>query len=158
MAHVFSGELPRQSALYERMIPSDFLDCYSVESTLSPRHAAEIITDFPKWAQRLVNLRNAIVTPFGLLKEGPPATDKVGFFPVESDTKNELIAGFNDKHLDFRISIMSQHGYIYLATWVRTNNIGGRLYLKSILPFHTMIVRNALARVKAEKQTGPQLP
>jgi hypothetical protein len=58
-----------------------------------------------------------------------------------------LIAGFNDKHLDFRVSVISQNGKIFLATWVHTNNIVGQFYLKVILPFDILIVRNALTRV-----------
>jgi hypothetical protein len=42
---------------------------------------------------------------------------------------------------------MSQAGNVYLATWVHTHNIGGRLYLAAILPFHVLIARNALGRV-----------
>ncbi|WP_394181995.1 DUF2867 domain-containing protein [Marinomonas posidonica] len=148
MMKVTSTDLPLQSSLYQRMAVTDFLDCYSVEANLSPRQAANIITDFPGWAQFLVSIRNLVTIPFGLLKEGPEVEDKVGFFPVESDTPTELIAGFNDKHLDFRVSVMALDGRIFLATWVHPNNRLGQLYLKTILPFHILIVRNALARVK----------
>lgn len=149
MQHVISSTLPLQSALHDRIKPMDFIDCYYVESDSSPRHAAEIITDFPGWARCLVGIRNIITAPFGLLKEGPDALDKVGFFPVESESSEELIAGFNDKHLDFRVSVISKNGRVFLATWVHTNNLAGKLYLKMILPFHQLIARNALARVKA---------
>jgi len=47
MNKAISTELPLQSTLNGRVKPTDFIDCYSVESDLSPRHAAEIITDFP---------------------------------------------------------------------------------------------------------------
>lgn len=149
MKKVMTTELPLQSALNDRVKPTDFIDCYSVESDLSPRHAAEIITDFPIWARFLVKIRNLVTTPFGLSSDGPAAIDKVGLFPVESESRYELIAGFNDKHLDFRVSVISQNGRVFLATWVHTNNIGGQIYLKAILPFHIIIVRNALARVHA---------
>jgi len=141
------ARLPDQSTLHSRVNASDFLDCYCVPSGLSPRKAAEIITDFPRWAQSLLLLRRLVTALFGLSNDGPPAADKVGIFPVESETDTELIAGFNDKHLDFRVSVMSIDGYVYLATWVHTHNIGGKLYLKTIMPFHILISRNALARV-----------
>ncbi|MEM1300886.1 MAG: DUF2867 domain-containing protein, partial [Pseudomonadota bacterium] len=73
--------------------------------------------------------------------------NKLGLFPVEIETGDEIIAGFNDKHLDFRVSIMARDGGVYLATWVHTHNFGGRLYLATIMPFHILIARNALARV-----------
>lgn len=149
MNKVIAAELPLQSLLGERVKPTDFIDCYSVESDLSPRNAAEIITNFPGWARFLLKIRALVTAPFGLSNDGPPAPDKLGAFPVETESGHEIIAGFNDKHLDFRVSVISQEGKVFLATWVHTNNIAGQIYLKSILPFHCLIARNALARVRA---------
>jgi len=148
---VTATDLPAQSLLNRRVAPSDFLDCYCVASDLSPRRAAEIITDFPGWARFLLRIRRVLTTPFGLSNDGPTASDKVGVFPVETENDRELIAGFNDKHLDFRVSVVSCKNHVFLATWVHPHNIGGRLYLKTILPFHILIARNALARVGAER-------
>ncbi len=146
-AHVTATDLPSQSLLGERVASSDFLDCYCVASELSPRRAAEVITDFPGWARFLLHIRRLVTEPFGLSNDGPAAADKVGVFPVETETEHELIAGFNDKHLDFRVSVIARHGRVFLATWVHPHNIGGWMYLKTILPFHILIARNALARV-----------
>ena len=66
---------------------------------------------------------------------------------IELDTETEFVAGFDDKHQNFRVSVISQSGWVYLATWVHPNNIGGRIYLFTILPFHVMIARDALKRV-----------
>lgn len=148
MNKVIATELPSNSLLSKRIKPTDFIDCFSVESDLTPRHAAEIITDFPLWARFLTGIRNLVTAPFGLSSEGPDAKDKVGVFPVEVENDHELIAGFNDKHLNFRVSVISQNGRVYLSTWVHTNNIGGKIYLKTIIPFHILIARNALARVR----------
>ncbi|WP_299648055.1 DUF2867 domain-containing protein [uncultured Tateyamaria sp.] len=139
--------LSPDSALHAHMQSGDFLDCYCVASTATPRAAAEIITAFPGWAQILVKLRALITAPFGLSQDGPKAEDKLGPFPVESETGTELIAGFDDKHLNFRVSVRSENGKVSLATWVHPHNIGGRIYLAGIMPFHVLIVRNALARV-----------
>ncbi|RCW95366.1 DUF2867 domain-containing protein [Marinomonas foliarum] len=149
MSKVVETELPKNSLLTDRINKSDFIDSYAVQSNLSPREAAEIITDFPGWARFLVSIRNSVVSKFGLLNDGPEAADKVGFFPVESENDQELIAGFNDKHLDFRVSVIAQDGRVFLSTWVHPHNIGGKLYLKTILPFHVLIVRNALSRVQS---------
>ena len=147
MAKVKASKLPQQSLLNERVVGDDFLDCYCVESTMPARQAAKIITAFPGWAQALLKIRTIIVAPFGLSTDGPDASDKLGIFPVETENSREVVVGFNDKHLDFRVSIFSQDGRVYLSTWVHTHNLGGRAYLKTILPFHVLIVRNALARV-----------
>lgn len=149
MSKVIETELPSNSLLSDRIQQSDFIDCYAVQSNLSPREAAEIITDFPGWARFLVSIRNSVVSKFGLSSDTSEGTDKTGFFPIESETDQELIAGFNDKHLDFRISVMSKDGRVFLSTWVHPHNIGGKIYLKTILPFHVLIVRNALARVQS---------
>lgn len=146
-AKVRAVDLPAHSQLHSRKSANDFLDCYSVESNLRPRRAAEIITEFPSWANFLLQIRRVVTTPFGLSNDGPEASDKIGLFPVESETEDELIAGFNDKHLNFRVSVMSQDGRVLLATWVHPHNIGGRIYLKAIMPFHILISRNALSRV-----------
>jgi len=140
--------LPASSALHQRCKPGDFLDCYAVTANMSVRDAANVITDFPYWARLLLLIRRIVTTPFGLDNDGPKATDRVGIFPVESETTSELIAGFDDKHLDFRVSVLSHDAKISLATWVAPHNFGGRAYLAAIMPFHIAIARNALARVR----------
>lgn len=147
---VRSCKLPEVSELSNRIGEHDFIDCYCVEAKASPRQAIEIITAFPRWTNGLVRLRSILTSPFGLSQDGPEADDKVGAFPVESENDTEVIAGFNDKHQDFRVSVISQNNHVYLATWVHTHNIGGSIYLKAIMPFHILIARDALARVKAK--------
>ena len=146
-ALVSATELPQESRLHARVSSGDFLDCYRVSSELPPRRAAEIITSFPGWARFLLEIRRLLTAPFGLSNDGPPADDKIGPFPVESETRRELIAGFNDRHLDFRVSVLSQDSQVFLATWVHPHNLGGRFYLKAIMPFHILIARDALRRV-----------
>ncbi len=147
---VFESALPAISLLKDRISSKDFVDCFAVASSIPPRQAANIVVDFPAWARLLLQLRKVVVTPFGLLHDGPDEKDKIGLFPVESESQNEIIAGFNDKHLDFRVSVVSYEDTVYLATWVHPHNLGGRLYLSMILPFHILIARNALVRVAAQ--------
>lgn len=146
---VSTSVLPQASRLRERIAPGDFLDCYSVESGLSARAAAQIIAAFPGWVRGLMQVRRALTAPFGLVNDGPEAGDRIGFFPVTFEAADEVIAGSNDRHLDFRISVMSRDGRIHLATWVHPHNFGGRVYLATIYPFHVLVVRNGLARVAA---------
>ena len=155
-AAVTKTTLPADSRLNDRVTPGDFLDCYETRSNMRAPDAAEIIVDFPDWAQWLVGVRNALTAPFGLLKDGPEGVEKIGAFPVEYSSDQEVIAGFNDRHLEFRVSVGSAEGKVWLATWVQTHNLGGRLYLCGIMPFHILIARNALARVA--RATGPDRP
>jgi hypothetical protein len=148
MPSVTACSLPDESALNDLRFSGDFVDCYSVASDMGPRRAAEIITDFPGWAKALLRLRRLVTAPFGLHNDAPnAAADVVGIFPVEADTPTELIAGFDDRHLNFRVAVRQDAGQVRLATWVRPHNIAGRAYLALIMPFHILISRNALARV-----------
>lgn len=143
---VTSVPLPVKSALNARRAPGDFLDCYAAQGDIAPRVAAERVVEFPAWARLLVRLRALVTLPFGLRQNGPATPDKIGPFPVELETEDEIIAGFDDKHLNFRVSVMRDAGQIMLATWVQPHNLGGRLYLAAIMPFHIAIARNAIAR------------
>lgn len=79
MLKVKCCELPKESRLWERVKPTDFLDCFEISAAdITPRHAAEIITDFPWWAQILLKFRGLVTAPFGLSTDGPDVADKVG--------------------------------------------------------------------------------
>ncbi|MEL6641921.1 MAG: DUF2867 domain-containing protein [Pseudomonadota bacterium] len=153
---VHTATLPADSALWQRHQAGDFLDCFVTEADATPRRAAEVITAFPGWTAALLRLRRLFTAPFGLSQDGPDAPDKVGPFPVISDTDEELIAGFDDKHLEFQVSVLRRDGQIYLATWVHPHNIGGWAYLAAIYPFHVLVARDALRRVAMDRAaSGP---
>lgn len=147
MPQVHATALPETSRLHAYRGPGDFLDCYAIRSDLGPRRAAEVIVAFPGWARGLLAVRRALTAPFGLSNDGPDAADKLGPFPVEFEDGSEVVAGFDDRHLNFRVSILASGGRVHLATWVHPHHIGGRAYLAAIMPFHIAIARNALARV-----------
>lgn len=151
---VTPATLPAVSALHSRFSDGDFMDCYRIECTMPCREAADVIANFPQWAQVLVKLRNIVVQPFGIKSEGPENVDKIGIFPVEHEDANEVIAGFDDAHLDFRISVLRDGPYLYLSTWVHRHNLLGRAYLAVIMPFHILITRNALSRAASSGQSG----
>ncbi len=143
---------PAQSAIWAFHRPGDFIDGYRIKAAYSPRRAAEIAMRFPFWVHLLLRLRQIIVRPFGL--RGMATTgDRVGLFPVHEETEQEMILGFDDKHLDFRISILSRDGYVHCATWVHRNNWLGRVYLAAVMPFHIIITKQMLARVARHART-----
>lgn len=135
--------LPPASTLWSLHRPGDFLDCYSVPSTLTLRQAATLGLALPGWAAALLSLRNTLVRPFGL-KTGEP--DKP-IFPTCLETEDELILGTDDKHLNFRIGLIRDQGRIYMSTWVHPHNLWGRAYLRLVMPFHILISRGAVARM-----------
>ncbi len=126
--------------------PDDFLDCYRCETSIDVEQAAKRAMAFPFWVNWLMKIRNIVVTPLGLRTDlGKGET--IGFFPVVMRNDAEIILGFDDKHLDFRISILTDGSHAYGATWVRRHNWLGRFYLMVIMPFHILIMRNAVGRI-----------
>jgi Protein of unknown function (DUF2867) len=154
MTRIHATSLPHSSRLYQQpagIRDSDFVDCYTKSCDAPLSDAAQRALSFPRWVSALMRLRNALVAPFGLKTDvtSPDRSnqpDRIGVFPLVSRDEHELILGLDDSHLDFRISILKQDGQIYFATWVRTKNRFGRIYLRLIMPFHILIVRNAVAR------------
>jgi len=139
---------------------AQFSDAFSVaidDSALDARQAAENMLGYrPRWIRALMALRNYLVTPFGLKTPSPyrrVSADTVGIFPVLSESPDRLVAGFNDKHLDFRVVVdVASAGpgqQVTATTLVLTHNLLGRFYLAIILPFHRIIVRAMLRQVAA---------
>jgi uncharacterized protein DUF2867 len=126
-------------------------------TALDARRAAEkMLGRAPRWIETLIRLRNCLVAPFGLkrpLPAAPRAADTIGRFPVLSETPHRLVAGFDDKHLDFRVVVdviaAGRGQSVTATTLVLTHNRFGRFYLAIILPFHRPIARAMLRQVTA---------
>ena len=139
---------------------AQFIDAWRVAidgTALDARKAAvKMFARAPRWVDTLMNLRNMIVAPFGLKTSGEGAKTSggmVGLFPVVSETPQRLVAGFNDRHLDFRVVVdvasTGRGQQVTTTTLVLTHNWLGRVYLAVILPFHRLIVR-AMTRQVAD--------
>jgi hypothetical protein len=117
-----------------------------------------------------MNLRDAGVRIFGvktsrqireeLDREG---CDRINFFRVRSVTENELIMGENDKHLDFRVSVLLRPreggtgDEIVATTVAHSHNLLGRSYLALVVPFHRMIVQSNLRRAAKREWQEPEV-
>jgi hypothetical protein len=70
---------------------------------------------------------------------------KIGAWPIYSLTENELIVGRDNKHLDFRLSILrtpsSPGEIVTVSTVCLVHNFFGKAYLLFVLPFHKRGVR-----------------
>jgi hypothetical protein len=137
---------------------AQFIDAFSMiveGTTLDARTAAErMFGHSPRWVKALLVLRDFIVTPFGLTTTKDArhlAGDRVGMFTVVSATPHRVVAGFDDRHLDFRaiVHVVPAGGgqRVTATTVVRTHNLLGRAYLTIITPFHRLIVRTMLRQV-----------
>jgi hypothetical protein len=122
---------------------------------LTARQAAErMFLDPPPWIDRLMRLRNAIVAPLGLKTPSHRkaiAANSIGPFPVIAETPQRLVAGFGDRHLDFRVIVdvsgSTPDRQVTATTLVKTHNLLGRAYLAAIMPFHRMIVPAMLRQI-----------
>lgn len=66
-----------------------------------------------------------------LLHQRAAPADFLDCYSVASDLPPrqaaEIITGFNDRHLNFRVSVQSREGRVFIATWVHPHNLGGHL-------------------------------
>ncbi|MFK4511947.1 DUF2867 domain-containing protein [Bradyrhizobium daqingense] len=137
---------------------AQFADAFRVEigaATINAREACtRMVLHGPRWIDALLQLRNILVTPFGLKTSGesaPAPHGMIGLFPVLSETPERLVAGFDDHHLDFRIVVDvtgdGRDRQVTSTTLVRTHNLLGRTYLALIMPFHKLVVRSMMGRI-----------
>lgn len=133
---------------------ANWVDRYSVQlegQAMTAKAAAQrIFARPPEWAQWLMVLRNAIVSLVGLKNAGR-MEGETGGFPVVSESENEIVLGFDDWHLDFRIVVditPTQTGQsLSVSTLVDRHNLAGRIYIFFVTPFHHRIVRSMLKAV-----------
>ncbi|QPF84767.1 DUF2867 domain-containing protein [Bradyrhizobium genosp. L] len=137
---------------------AQFIDAFRIETAqpdLDARRATEaMVARQARWIKLLTRLRNILVTPFGLKTSGAEpgvSRDMIGLFPVVSETPERLVAGFNDKHLDFRLVVdvdaAGTGRNVTATTLVLTHNWLGRAYLAVIAPFHRLIVPSMLRKI-----------
>jgi hypothetical protein len=144
---------------------ADLLDSYAI--VLPPATpgdpailADRLLSHPPAWTRFLMGLRDRLMAPLGVKTSGAvlragaiDGRPRIAFFPVLSQSATEVVLGFDDRHLDFRTSVLvepsTQAGPARLVatTAVRCHNRLGRIYLTTIRPFHELIVRSSLDRL-----------
>ena len=129
-----------------------------------------IATSSPWWVDSLMWLRDRLVSVVGLRTAGDRESglssdsplrvgDKAGIFTVVARSENEVMLGGNDRHLDFRASVIVRRGpkrdSVVLATVVHHNNWQGRAYFLVVRPFHEVVVRSILRDAAKRLAAGP---
>jgi hypothetical protein len=155
-------EPPPASAISGWYAGADLLDSYGVDAAADGATMRAIADRAlgapPRWFRALVAVRDCAVAPFGVrtsgeLRRARPDRQRVDFFPVLSESADEIVLGEDDRHLNFRLSILRQVGpqgsMLIATTVVRTHNRFGRLYLRAIYPFHILVARASLIRAAA---------
>lgn len=167
--------LPAESLLSNPNRPYDYADSYAapVPAGMS---AADAAWDFfgraPEWVSALMRLRNRVVSLFGL-KTGPAvrpgrpekkdlaAGQKVGMFRIYSVSETEVILGEDDRHLNFRVSVLlgppenrppaDLSRLLTVSTVVHYQNAFGRIYFFFVRPVHQIIVPAMFRRMLANR-------
>jgi hypothetical protein len=142
----------------------DYADAYRVRlPAASPRdidsltHAA--LTAAPAWASMLMRLRDGIAGLVGLKTSRRGGSQprvllqpgaSIGIFRVLARAADEILLGQDDRHLDFRVSVLlqSERGddWVVVSTLVRFNNWLGRAYFLPVRPLHRLIVPAMMRR------------
>jgi hypothetical protein len=169
MTKVLEVPIPAASSVTRMLKRVDFSDAYEAKLSRPKLDAqaayAAIFGQQPRWVKILLSLRGVFANIAGL--KHPKITDvgeieasrsrrpyvigdRVGLFPVQAISANELTLGLDDKHLNFRLSVFrsseSNTEKVTISTVVELNNSLGRAYLFVIKPFHRLIVRSIIER------------
>lgn len=118
----------------------------------------------PGWMDFALNVRNRAASLAGLeaatskelrnveRKHEYAVGDKIGVWPIFALTDTELIAGRNNSHLDFRLSVLKE-GFgeastVVVSTVCNVHNTFGKIYLCCVIPFHKwglqLLIRRAV--------------
>jgi hypothetical protein len=177
-----TSRIPDHSLLKELAPQFDYVDCY-LGAFYDREEAIDITTvgrlflgSGSKWVEGLFAIRNKVAGLLGLrtpenLKNRHQLLEactfqpgqRLGLFTVFEKNEQELILGEDDKHLNFRVSLLLENlldgtgkKKISITTAVTFNNRFGRFYFMLVRPFHKIIVKTMLkgmvARIESPKQ------
>ncbi len=159
-------KLPSNSLLQTTFKNWDYVDSFQgefsdVENKIHVIDAAKaFFSSGPKWVGKLFDLRNKIVSVFGLKTAGDQndstsqlenfkwqVGEQLGLFKVYGINDHEVVMGEDDKHLNFRVSMFLNEKpgdptkkQLTISTVVQFNNWFGKLYFLPVRPFHKLIV------------------
>ncbi|MEY4269260.1 MAG: hypothetical protein RLZZ58_476 [Pseudomonadota bacterium] len=169
---VAEGPVPPESALDRHKVESAwFSDSYRAPL----RAPAMPVTDLfeavlghsPRWVKAMLAVRNRLASWAGLAV--PPAAaiqrferkdhyavgDLIGPWPIYHLSEHELIAGRDNRHLDFRLSVLKLDAAgpaVAFSTICNVHNRAGKLYLFFIVPFHRWGMRHLMRRAIASRR------
>ncbi len=168
-ARISEGAIPRESMLERAMVDaawfSDSHRATPIDPGLSVVDLFEaVLGHHPRWIKTLLMLRNRVAGLVGLAI-APDATirsfdrrnayavgDMIGPWPIFALTDTELIAGRDNNHLDFRLSVLKLNTpspTVAISTICNVHNRFGKVYLFFIVPFHRWGMRRLMLRAVA---------
>jgi hypothetical protein len=164
---VASVALPGESRVARAYATTDLADAYAIRLPENAITDPELLARFlfsqqAPWIAGLMRIRDTLVAGFGLKTSGqlksPSAgsrNDKrISIFKIYERGTHEILLGEDDKHLDFRVSVLHQTRtvsaesapFLVVSTVVHCHNLLGRTYIRLIAPFHRLIIQSSLRR------------
>ena len=167
-------DVPADSAIGREVVEAAyFRDSYRAPLSrgdlgIVPVYAA-IFGHSPLVVKLLLVARNAVAGLAGLevpsvrdvmrfqLREPYGVGDKIGPWPIFAIDAAEIVAGRDNKHLDFRVSVLKatdQNGRasVTVSTVCSTHNLAGKIYLFFVVPFHRFGVQALISRAVAARR------
>ena len=157
--------LPAQSSVAAGHESASFADAFAVRLPSGTSGDPDVLWRFvmahqPAWIGWLTDVRDTIVARVGLKTARQLAAlpdeargDRIAFFKVYGRSESEIVLGEDDRHLDFRLSVLrspdespTRGGQLTVSTVVHCHNLLGRAYIGAIAPFHRLVVKASLRR------------
>jgi Protein of unknown function (DUF2867) len=142
------------TALLAGALPGvDWSDAHAVDcgpdAPADPQEWADaLFRDAPRWVVAALALRDALVGLVGIDRSAPSA------FATLARTADEVLLGTDERHLDFRASVLREPRRVVLSTVVQLHDARGRAYFAIVRRVHPMIVRAMLDRA-ASRLSNP---
>ena len=170
---VVECEVPSDSLLSRELIErAYFVDAYRAPLCRSDLGIVDIFfgifAHYPRWMKLLLIVRNKVASLAGLdaptaaeilhveIKDRYVVGEKIGVWPIFSITEDEIVAGRNNKHMDFRLSVLKvpdgSRASVVVSTICAVHNLSGRVYLFFVVPFHRYGVRKLMANALAARR------
>lgn len=165
--------VPASSVLDPALIDgADFHDSYRVRLR---RGELSIVAIFfaifghlPLLSKFVLIVRNALASLIGLeapstfeilhveIRSAYAVGDKIWVWPIFFIGENEIVAGRDNKHMDFRLSVLKLPDgdamSVVVTTVCTVRNWFGKYYLWAVVPFHKRGVRRLMANAVVAKR------
>jgi hypothetical protein len=170
---VVECDVPPNSMLSRELIErAYFRDAYRAPLNRTELGVVEIFfaifAHHPLWMRLLLIVRNKLASLAGLdaptaseilhveIKDRLAVGDRIGVWPIFSLSEDEVVAGRDNKHLDFRLSVLKVRDgdipSVIVSTICAVHNLSGKVYLFFVVPFHRYGVRKLMANALAARR------
>jgi hypothetical protein len=146
--HATRVPLSPESSIAKTRASANLADAYSIELPAGASTDPEILARFifahqAPWIRTLISVRDGLVGGLGLKTAkhltslgASSGAGRLSIFKIYSTSPTEVVRGEDDKHLDFRLSVLCSvpappraTRHLVLSTVVHCHNRLGRLYI-----------------------------